>query len=86
MLGDILDVGTGFASNVGALDKDTAAQVIGGGTGRQSTSGFVPGVGMIDDLMKGTLGGQFAKLPKLVPGANLPFVAPLITAIEPEKN
>lgn len=81
LLGDVLDVGVGFANNVGVLDDDLATAFTGGGQGRQSVSGMVPGLGMADDLLKGTVGGQFGKLPKLLPGSNLPMVTPLVNGL-----
>lgn len=81
LLGDVLDVGAGFANNVGVLDDDLATAFTGGGQGRQSVSGLVPGLGMADDLLKGTVGGQFGKLPKLLPGSNLPMVTPLVNGL-----
>jgi len=81
VLGDVLDVSAGFASNVGLIDPSLSKSLTGGGQGRQSVSGLVPGIGMADDLMKGTVGGQFGKLPKLLPGSNLPFVTPLVNGL-----
>lgn len=81
LLGDVTDVSAGFASNVGVIDDDLASAFTGGGQGRQSVSGLVPGLGMADDLLKGTVGGQFQKLPKLLPGSNLPFITPLANGL-----
>ncbi|WP_221795936.1 hypothetical protein [Aquisediminimonas sediminicola] len=86
LLGDVIDVGTSGLTSIGVMDKATAEGITGGGVGRQSTSGFVPGVGLVDDLLRGTMGGQVSKLPKLLPGANLPYMVPFITAMEPDKN
>jgi hypothetical protein len=86
LLGDVLDVSAGFANNIGVLDDDLATAFTGGGQGRQSASGLVPGIGMADDLMKGTVGGQFGKLPKLLPGSNLPFVTPLVNGLTPDDD
>jgi len=84
LLGDAMDVSAGFANNVGWLDDEDAIAFTGGGQGRQTASGIVPGLGMADDVLKGTVGGQFHKIPKLLPGSNLPFVQPLVTAIKPD--
>lgn len=86
LLGDVLDVSAGFANNVGVLDDDLAHAFTGGGQGRQSVSGLVPGIGMADDLLKGTVGGQFGKLPKLLPGSNLPMVTPLVNGLTPDDD
>jgi len=81
LLGDFMDLGASGLSAGGILDEDQAAPFTGGGQGRQSASGLVPGLGMIDDVLKGTVGGQYEKLPKLLPGSNLPFVTPLVNGL-----
>jgi hypothetical protein len=86
ILGDVMDIGSGALASSGLIDADLAKQVTGGGQGRQSASGIVPGLGMVDDLLKGTVGGQYGKLPKLLPGANLPFVTPLVNGLTPDKE
>jgi hypothetical protein len=86
LLGDVLDVAAGFASNTGLIDEDLAVAFTGGGQGRQSVSGLVPGLGMADDLLKGTVGGQFEKLPKLLPGSNLPMVTPLVNGLTADEE
>lgn len=84
ILGDVMDIGSGALSSTGLLDPALAKSITGGGQGRQSASGIVPGLGMVDDLLKGTVGGQYGKLPKLLPGSNLPFVTPLVNGVTAE--
>jgi len=84
LLGDVLDVSASGLSSAGLISDDLALPFTGGGQGRQSASGLVPGIGMLDDLLKGTVGGQYEKLPKLLPGSNLPFVTPLANGLSSE--
>lgn len=80
LLPDMLDITTAFGNKVGLVSDDYAKDV--GVRGRQgSVSGLVPGVGVVDDAYRATLGGQFDKIPKLLPGANLPFVTPILNGL-----
>ena len=81
MLGDLMDVTVTVGNNIGLVDDDLADDFTGGGQGRQSVSGIVPGAGLVDDVLKGTVGGQPKKLLKLAPGSNLPFVTPMVNGL-----
>lgn len=86
LLGDFLDITSTMGTKVGVLPKEyaTASGARTGSTGGVGT--LVPGIGMMDDLYKGTVGGQFKKLPKVLPGSNLPAVAPVISGLTPDSN
>lgn len=81
MLGDLVDVSASIMSNVGILDPEVASQLTGGGRGRETVGSLVPGMGLVDDLLQGTVGGQYDKLPKLLPGSNLPMVVPIVNGV-----
>lgn len=86
ILGDVLDLSTGFASDFGMIDPDlapnTGAMRNAGGSGL--VGGVVaPGVGLANDLWKG-VHGDGKRLAKAMPGANLPYVHPLITGATSE--
>ena len=86
ILGDVLDLSTGFASDFGMIDPDlapnTGAKRNAGGNGL--IGGVVaPGVGLVEDIWKGTH-GDGKRLIKAMPGANLPYVHPLITGVTSE--
>ncbi|GEM_PF-4850419 len=82
LAGDIIDVGMGFASSAGVLDDDLAPFVGARGQTRGSLVGGViaPGVGLVDDIWQG-VHGDGKKLARALPGANLPYVSPLITGL-----
>lgn len=84
LLGDFLDLSTAALAGSGLVDESVADALTGGGQGRQSTSGLVPSLGMADDILKGTVGGQYSKLVKLLPGSNLPYVGPIINGLTQE--
>lgn len=86
LLGDFYDIGISTVAGSGLMDKETAKALTGAGQGRQSASGIVPGIGLADDLMKGTVGGDYARLLKTLPGNNLPYVTPLVHGITPDKD
>lgn len=85
LLGDFLDVTSVMGSKVGLIPEQYAT-VSGARTGSQGLGSVVPGLGMADDIYKGTLGAQFSKLPKMIPGSNLPFVTPLVNGLTPDKD
>lgn len=86
LLGDFLDITSTMGTKVGVLPKEyaTASGARTGSTG--GIGALIPGIGMMDDLYKGTVGGQFKKLPKVLPGANLPAVAPVISGLTPDSD
>jgi hypothetical protein len=81
--GDIWDTGGGMFNSW--FGDDELAKVIGirtGGT-RGAAHALIPGVGLIDDLVAGANGNP-NKLVKLLPGSNLPYLAPMFNvASEP---
>lgn len=81
LLGDILDVGAGFASDFGLVD-DSLVPFGARGQGRGGLVGGViaPGIGLANDLWQG-VHGNGERLAKALPGANLPYVAPLVTGL-----
>jgi hypothetical protein len=85
LLGDIIDVGGGFASDLGIMDDDLAPFIGARGQGRGTLIGgsVAPGVGLIEDVWKG-VHGNGKKLAKALPGSNLPYVSPLITGLTAE--
>ena len=82
LLGDILDIGGGFASDYGLIDPDTIPTMGARGQGKGQLIGGVvaPGVGLVEDIWDGSHGNG-KKLAKALPGANLPFVQPVITGL-----
>jgi hypothetical protein len=88
LLGDILDVGSGFASSFGGDGGEEWAGYVGargGGRGQIIGGVVAPGVGLIQDLYKGIGadggGGNAKKLFKAMPGSNLPGATQLITGL-----
>lgn len=80
---DLFDVAATFGSKVGLLPEWVAEDT--GVRGRQpGLQGLVPGVGVVNDGIQGTVGADFGKLVKLLPGSNLPFVTPIINGLTPE--
>jgi len=80
---DALDLMSTFGSKVGVIPKDTADTM--GIAGRPvATSGLIPVLGMTDKVYKGTVGADFDKLRQVLPGANLPFVTPIINGLTSE--
>lgn len=83
LLGDVLDVGGGFANTLGGDGGEELASMVGArGQGQNQLVGGViaPGVGMLQDMWQAAHGDE-KKLMKALPGANLPYVAPLINVI-----
>jgi hypothetical protein len=82
VLGDILDIGTSAAAGWGILDKETIPFAGGRGQGKGQLIGGVvaPSVGLAQDLYEGVLGNP-KKLVKALPGANLPYMVPLVTGV-----
>lgn len=77
---DILDVGFGAYS--GMLGQEAPESV---GARGQARGGFVggtiaPGVGLVNDLYTGTVGGRYDRLP--LPGKSLPYMQPAINALD----
>jgi hypothetical protein len=86
LLGDVLDVGGGFASSLGGDTGEGMAQTMGArGQGQTQLIGGViaPGVGLLQDVWQGAH-GDGKKLAKALPGGNLPYVVPLINGLETE--
>jgi hypothetical protein len=84
LLGDIIDVGGGFASSFGGDGGEELAKQIGvrGTKGQSQLIGGViaPGVGLVEDVWDG-VHGDGKKLVKIMPGANLPYAQPIINAV-----
>ncbi|MBD2841503.1 transglycosylase SLT domain-containing protein [Erythrobacter rubeus] len=82
--GDIMDLGVSFASNYGGDLGESLSDSYGvrGKRADRLFGGVVaPGAGLADDLFGGTIGGDPHKLIRSLPGSNLPYVAPFITAL-----
>jgi len=80
---DVLDITSQFGAKVGIM-PDTWADAV-DVRGRQGgITGVVPGLGYADKAYKGIVQGDFKQLPKLLPGANLPQVTPIINGLTPE--
>ena len=77
---DMLDVTTTFGIETGLAPEYLKDQV--GARGQQvGAASLVPSLGTVDKLYKGTVGGRFEKLPKLLPGANTPGLVPFFNAV-----
>ncbi|WP_448500704.1 hypothetical protein [Sphingomonas sp.] len=87
LLGDIIDVGGGFASSFGGDGGEEMAAQIGvrGTKGQSQLVGgvFAPGVGLVEDVWDG-IHGDGKKIAKALPGANHPLAQPIINAISAE--
>lgn len=83
LLGDIIDVGGGFAVDFGMVDPDQTPFVGARGQGRGNLLGgtIAPGVGLVEDLWDGAHGNT-RKLAKSLPGGNLPYVQPFIAGLQ----
>ncbi len=90
LAGDISDVGGSFANSYAGDDAGAWLESVGvrGGNKRLSGGVFAPAVGLGEDIFAGVggtgKGPDLEKLLKAMPGANLPFVMPLITGITAE--
>jgi hypothetical protein len=89
LLSDFVDVGTSFAGGWGGdAGKDFANTVSARGASRGSLIGgmFGPAFGTIEDAWQGATGKNPHALMKLIPGSNLPYVQPFITAATSDDN
>lgn len=95
LLGDFYDVGVSVLSGSGAIDQDTGKALAGAGMGRQSSSGLVPSLGLVDDILKGVIGSgkeednfleKHARLLRVLPGNNHPALVPLVHSLTPDKQ
>lgn len=78
---DAFDVVSTFGSKVGVLPEWFAEDA--GVRGRQpGLQGLVPSVGVANDAIAASMGADFSKLPRLLPGSNLPFVTPVLNGLE----
>ncbi len=83
LAGDIMDVGVGFASNYGGDfgEKFGDAYSPRGKRSDQLIGGVAaPGAGLAQDVYQGVTTGDAKKLIRSLPGSNLPYVSPFITA------
>ena len=84
LAGDILDLGVSTATGwIDPLDKalgDTYGHRA-GGDHRLLGGVAAPGAGLAQDIYSGTFGGNPDKLLRVLPGSNLPYVAPMVTAL-----
>lgn len=84
LLGDVLDIGGGFASGLGGDGGKALAQNVGvrGTKGQNQLLGGVvaPGVGLVEDVWDG-VHGNGKKLVDVLPGSNLPYVQPIINGV-----
>lgn len=87
LLTDAIDLGGTFGGNVGLLPQTVGDQLAGNRAGGRAATvqGLVPGIGMANDILQ-LPSGKFDKLPKVLPGGNLPFATPLFTMITPDKE
>lgn len=79
---DVLDLGLGVAGGAFGIelgdDLSSRGQYRGGAIG----GAFAPGVGLINDVAEGVTKGDKDKLLRAMPGANLPFVQPAVSALQ----
>lgn len=83
LLGDIMDVGGGFASSYGGDTGEAIQKALGGrsDSGGKLFGGVIaPGMGLAEDLWAGAHGNG-EKLLKAMPFANLPYTAPLVNLV-----
>lgn len=83
LAGDIMDLGV----SVGAGNSETLADALGntyghraGGDQRLIGGVIAPGAGLAQDIYSGATGDP-SKLLRVLPGSNLPYVAPMVTAL-----
>lgn len=84
---DMIDVSGGVVSslgvNTGLLPEDGGGRYGQYGSGRLLGGTIAPSAGLAEDLWKGAH-GDWRKLGKSLPGANVPYMVPLINALESE--
>lgn len=80
---DLFDLTATFGSKVGVLPEG-ADQDLGIRGRRPGLEGLVPAAGVANDALRGTVGAEFYKLPKLLPGSNNPVVVGAINGLAPE--
>ncbi len=82
--GDIMDLGVSTFSNYGG-DWGEALGDSYGPRGKRSDLLFggvvAPGAGLAQDVFSGTIGADPHKIVRSLPGSNLPYVSPFITAL-----
>lgn len=87
-MADAVDVGGGFVSALG-VETGLAPSEGGGRYGQYRNTllgGTVaPSAGLVEDLWKGAH-GDWRKLGKSLPGANMPYVVPFINALESDEE
>lgn len=80
---DLFDVMTTFGSKVGVMPEGMDVDL--GIRGRRpGLEGIIPSAGIANDALRGTVGAEFYKLPKLLPGSNNPVVVGAINGLTPE--
>lgn len=82
---DVNDILATFGTKAGVLPESFNT---GGARGNQAGSivGLVPTLGVVNDVTQGAIGANPAKLMKLLPGNNLPYVTPIINGLTPSNE
>lgn len=81
--GDVFDVGASLASSYGGDFGEAFGEGYGvrGKQGNRLVGGVIaPGVGLANDVYAGIAGGDPKKVVRSMPGSNLPYVSPFVTA------
>ena len=82
---DAYDVISTFGVESGILPESIREQV--DVKGRQvGLTGLIAPVGYANDLLQGTVGARFEKLPKLLPGSNTPLAMPIFNLVSEDEE
>lgn len=82
---DALDIVTTFGTSTGLMPDYLKDQI--DTRGRQpGVAGLIAPVGVANDLIQGTVGGRFEKLPKLLPGANTAGALPIFNLLTEDEE
>lgn len=82
---DVMDVITTFGVESGMMPDSLKEQI--DTRGRQpGVAGMIAPVGVANDLLQGTVGARFEKLPKLLPGANTVGAMPIFNLITEDEE
>lgn len=82
---DALDIVTTFGTSTGLMPDYLKDQI--DTRGRQpGVAGLIAPVGVANDLIQGTIGGRFEKLPKLLPGANTAGALPIFNLLTEDEE